>query len=188
MPVHDWTRVEAGIFHDFHVAWISEIRKSLNSGLLPEGYYALAEQHAGQSIAGVFTPHAGPPPFDPWSPPPDTGRGTAVAEAPPKVRRHQTIELSLLSRQRSIAVRHVSGHRLVALVKIVSPANKDLAESVKGFARKAVSAMLYGVHLLLLDLFPAGRHDPRGLTFWNRDRGTPHERRIVPDQQVGEKP
>lgn len=23
MPIHDWTRVEAGIFHDFHHAWIA---------------------------------------------------------------------------------------------------------------------------------------------------------------------
>jgi hypothetical protein len=22
MPIHDWTRVDAGIFHDFHHAWI----------------------------------------------------------------------------------------------------------------------------------------------------------------------
>ncbi len=27
MPVHDWTRVEAGIFHDFHHAWIEEIKR-----------------------------------------------------------------------------------------------------------------------------------------------------------------
>jgi hypothetical protein len=43
MPVHDWTRAEAGIFHAFHVAWIPELQKVLNSGLLPEGFYALAE-------------------------------------------------------------------------------------------------------------------------------------------------
>jgi hypothetical protein len=55
MPVHDWTRVEDGIFHDFHVAWIPELRKTLNGGLLPEGYYALAEQHAGKSIADMPT-------------------------------------------------------------------------------------------------------------------------------------
>jgi hypothetical protein len=163
MPVHDWTQVEAGIFHAFHVAWIGEIQKRLNAGMLPKGYYALAEQHAGQSIADVLTLHAGPPPFDPWSPPPDTGGGTAVADAPPKVRHHQTIELSLLSRQRTVAVRHVSGHRLVALVEIVSPANKDRPESVETFVRKAVSALHAGVHLLLVDLFPAGPHDPRGL-------------------------
>src|SRR5437870_2329262 len=47
MPIHDWTRVNAGIFHDFHHAWIEQIKRALNSGILPEEYYALAEQHAG---------------------------------------------------------------------------------------------------------------------------------------------
>jgi hypothetical protein len=31
MPLHDWTRVEAGVFHDFHATWIPEIKKRLNS-------------------------------------------------------------------------------------------------------------------------------------------------------------
>jgi hypothetical protein len=83
MPVNDWTRVEAGIFHDFHVAWIPELRKALNGGLLPQGYYALAEQHAARSIADVLTLHASPVPPEPVSLPPPTG-GTAVAEAPPR--------------------------------------------------------------------------------------------------------
>src|SRR6266478_5165711 len=42
-------RVEAGIFHDFHTVWIGTLRTALNEGLLPQGYYALAEQHAGRS-------------------------------------------------------------------------------------------------------------------------------------------
>jgi len=44
MPIHDWTKVPAGIFHDFHAAWIIELRNALNDGFLPSGYYALAEQ------------------------------------------------------------------------------------------------------------------------------------------------
>ena len=32
MPMHDWTRVLAGIFHHFHHEWISEIARSLNNG------------------------------------------------------------------------------------------------------------------------------------------------------------
>jgi hypothetical protein len=43
MPVHDWTLVEDGIFHDFHVGWIAQLRTALNNGLLPPGYYALEE-------------------------------------------------------------------------------------------------------------------------------------------------
>ena len=48
MAIHDWTRVEAGIFHDFHTVWMGHIRSALNEGLLPKGYYALTEQHAGR--------------------------------------------------------------------------------------------------------------------------------------------
>ena len=47
MLVHAWRRVEAGIFHDFHMAWAAELRRSLNEGLLPQGYYVLVEQHTG---------------------------------------------------------------------------------------------------------------------------------------------
>jgi hypothetical protein len=55
MPVHDWNRVTAGTFHDFHLAWIAELRRALNGGLLPRGYYALAEQVAGEIIPDVLT-------------------------------------------------------------------------------------------------------------------------------------
>ena len=47
MPIHDWTRVTAGTWHAFHLAWIAEIQLALNGGLLPDDYYALAEQIAG---------------------------------------------------------------------------------------------------------------------------------------------
>ena len=173
MPVHDWTRVEAGLFHDFHLSWISEIRKVLNGGLLPEGYYVLAEQHAGRLIPDVLTLHAGAPSPDPL-PPPTTG-GTVLAEAPPRVRRRQTIEQAALRRRRSLAIRHVSGHRLIALLEIVSPANKDRTQSVEEFAEKAESAIRHGVHLLVVDLFPPGRHDPQGMHGAIQERLNPFE-------------
>ena len=161
MPVHDWTRVEAGIFHDFHVAWIPELRKALNQGLLPEGYYALAEQHAGRSIADVLTLHASPAPREPLTWAPATG-GTALAEAPPKVSRRYTFEPEALARSRTLAIRHVSGHRLVAVLEIVSPANKDRLRNVEDFAAKAAEGLEFGVNLLMVDLLPPGPHDPQG--------------------------
>ncbi|MFQ5733386.1 MAG: DUF4058 family protein [Planctomycetaceae bacterium] len=164
MPAHDWTRVEAGIFHDFHVAWLPELRKALNGGLLPDGYYALAEQHYGRPIADLLTLHASPgeTPFELLPPLADTG-GTAVAEAPPQVQRRQTIEPAALSRRRSLAIRHVSGHRLIALLEIVSPANKDRARHVEEFTDKCVAALESGIHLLFVDLFSPGLHDPHRL-------------------------
>jgi hypothetical protein len=46
MPVHDWTRVGAGIFYHFHQDWVPGIARALNAGRMPTGYYALAEQAA----------------------------------------------------------------------------------------------------------------------------------------------
>jgi hypothetical protein len=55
MPIHDWSRVEAGIFHDFHLGWIAEIKRVLNAGLLPSDYFALAEQKSGPFGPDVLT-------------------------------------------------------------------------------------------------------------------------------------
>jgi hypothetical protein len=55
MPIHDWRRVQAGTFHDFHMSWIAELKKRFNQDLLPEGFYALAEQTAGETGPDVLT-------------------------------------------------------------------------------------------------------------------------------------
>ena len=45
MPIHDWTSVCAGAYLDFHCTWIPEIKRALNGGVLPQGFYAMTEQH-----------------------------------------------------------------------------------------------------------------------------------------------
>ena len=45
MAVHDWTRVDAGLFHAFRHGWIEELARALNAGLLPTDYFALPEQN-----------------------------------------------------------------------------------------------------------------------------------------------
>jgi hypothetical protein len=55
MPMHDWTLVQAGIFHAFHHRWISAISDTLNTGLLPRDYYALPEQQAAGFGPDVLT-------------------------------------------------------------------------------------------------------------------------------------
>jgi hypothetical protein len=171
MPVHDWTRLEAGIFHDFHNVWIGQLRNALNEGLLPEGYYAMSEQHAGRYVADVLTLQTDPA----QTPAVRAPTGLAVAEAPPKVRHQFSLSEAARSRRKTLAVRHVSGHRLVALIEIVSPANKDRHEHVQEFLNKAEDALHYGVHLLVVDLFPPGAHDPQGMhgALWDRLGDTP---------------
>jgi len=55
MPVHDWSRVDARIFHAFHHGWIEELSRALNRGVLPPDYYALPEQFAGGFGPDVLT-------------------------------------------------------------------------------------------------------------------------------------
>jgi hypothetical protein len=37
MPIHDWTRVSFGTFHNFHQGWTITLRDALNAGRLPAG-------------------------------------------------------------------------------------------------------------------------------------------------------
>ena len=161
MPAHDWERVDAGTFHHFHHGWIYEINSALNGGLLPGGFYAMAEQHAGRAIVDVLALHSGEEEEDSGS---DDG-GVAVLRAPPRVGRKVVASASATYRQlrKTIAIRHVSGRRIVALIEILSPGNKDRAKNVEEFAEKAQAALRAGIHLLLVDLFPFGVHDPHGM-------------------------
>jgi len=54
MPMHDWTRVDAGIYHAFHHEWISEIHRAVMKRL-PEDYYSLPEQQAAGFGPDVLT-------------------------------------------------------------------------------------------------------------------------------------
>jgi hypothetical protein len=94
--------------------------------------------------------------------------GVALAAAPPQVSRR--LVAAPVPRPRTLAIRHVSGHHVVALVEIVSPANFDRPSRVRTFARKGTDALECGIHLLVMDLFPPGRHAPRGLPerVWRR--------------------
>jgi hypothetical protein len=166
MPVHDWARVRANRFHDFHQSWTVAIRNGLNAGRLPAGYFAMVEQQAGGPEPDVITP-ALKPPANPASP-----GGLAVDLHPPKVRHVSRTEAAAYARKANrVTVRHPDGD-VVAVIEIVSPGNKDSRHAVRAFARKAVALLHAGVHLLIVDLFPPGPRDPQGMhkVIWDRLR------------------
>jgi hypothetical protein len=157
MPMHDWTRVEAGIYHAFHHEWISEISRALNRGLLPEDLYALPEQQAAGFGPDVLTLQDVADP--------STGGGTAtLARTKPKTTHYAQTPAEFHRRKKSsIAVRHVSGDRIVAMIEIVSPGNKNNANAFRAFVDKACELLEHRIHLLLIDPFPPGRRDPNGI-------------------------
>jgi hypothetical protein len=174
VPVHDWTRVDAGIFHDFHVAWISELRKALNSGLLPPDYYALAEPVAGDVAPDVLTLQTPAIGGNGAAGSPTGGEGGVATMAPPKVELTYRFEPDPYSpRRRTVAIRHRSGHEVVALIEIVSHGNKASQHAIDTFLDKAVRAIHHGIHLLIIDLHPRTPRDPGGLhaALWERLTG-----------------
>ena len=190
--VHEWTRVDAGIWHSFHYWWAAELAKGLNNGLLPRPYYALAEPQTGFSVEdsddaaddGI----------------PEVWRDTPPRPARPDRREGDLLTLAAPARAvttgaaangepdgwadvgeagepaaalvedltsdyptRRLSIRHASGHRVVALVEFASPGNRNSAAKVDLFAGKIEEALLGGVHVLLTDLFPPNGPAPNGL-------------------------
>ena len=165
MPVHDWTKVRPGTFHDFHGSWITHLKETLNGGLLPTGYYALAEQPAEEAWPDVLALEANENGSSAgiW-PAAEQGEAVAVAERPPKVALTVTAEAArVVLKQRTLVIRHATGDRIVALLELVSPGNKDRKSSLARFVDKAISALQQGYHLLIVDLFPPGQHDRQGI-------------------------
>jgi hypothetical protein len=167
MPVHHWTRVTAGTFHDFHNAWITELRNALNGGVLPEGYYALGEQRTGDVSPDVVTLHAETTPVQQTGTMAfqDTGM-IAVARQPPQV--SMTVEATsdaafYLTKRRTLVIYHTTGDRIVALIEILSPANKHSRYTIADFLDKVSAALRAGYHVLVIDLWPTGRYDPSGM-------------------------
>jgi hypothetical protein len=166
MPVHDWTRVEDGIFHDFHLAWIGELRKALNCDILPAGYYALAEQIAGAVGPDVLTLEgngdgSGEGNVDDG----DSSGGTlTLVRTAPTTRFTTPFTITdYVSRQRRLTIHHVSGDRIVAVLEIVSAGNKASNHAFRTFIEKAIGVISHGYNLLLVDLYPPTPRDPLGI-------------------------
>lgn len=173
MSIHDWTRVDAGIFHAFHHSWVAHIAAALNRGLLPDDYYALPEQVAGGVGPDVLTLQI--PNGNGGHGRTEGARGgLTLALAPPKVRLRMRAESrDYAAKAKAVAVRHVSNHRVVAMIEIVSPGNKNNQNGFNAFVRKAREVLAAGVHLLIVDLFPPGPRDPQGIhrAVWGDDCG-----------------
>lgn len=180
MPIHDWTRVDAGLFHHFHERWIAALCDALNGGLLPSGFVALSDQVVGGPIPDVLTLNRRPR---------DTGKrepvgGLAVATAPPKARFVDEMEEDSYARRANrVRIQHRHG-QVVAVIEIVSPGNKNTRTALQAFVHKASDLIWQGIHLLIVDLFPPSSRDPHGIhqLIWDEVAGRPFE--LPPDKPL----
>lgn len=174
MPIHDWKKVKAGIFHDFHHAWIEELKRALNA-LLPPEYYALAEQRTGEFGPDVLTLQSQDASPDINPTPPDDG---ALLVAPPKVRFTDQAEVDFYQlRQRAVVVRHASDDQVVAVLEVVSPGNKSSVRTFRNFVTKVCSILENKIHILILDVHSPTNQDPNGLhaAIWSELTGNEFE-------------
>lgn len=172
MPVHDWTRVDAGIFHHFHQRWVSALCDALNAGGLPQDYFALAEQVIGGPIPDVLTlqqmRRTGPSP---------EGSGVAVRTARPQTHYVRRAEADRYAgKANRVTVRHRHG-QVVAVLEIISPGNKGSHHALRSLVRKLTDLLYQGIHLLLVDLLPPGPRDPQGIhkAVWDEVEEEPFE-------------
>jgi hypothetical protein len=174
MPIHDWTRVPSGLFHDFHQSWAIRIKDALNADLLPNGTIALVEQRSLGREGDVVAIEA-----------PATSRrddfeleeGGIAIQAPPKTqivcRSNKAFYAEAANR---IVIRHHLG-RIIAVIEIVSPGNKSTQSALRNFVEKTVDFLHEGIHVLVIDLFPPTPRDTQGIhkAIWDELDDTPFE-------------
>ena len=157
MPIHDWTRVPAGLFHHFHQDWSIEVARELNRGRLPKGFSALVERRPGPREVDVLT-------IDSTRSGAESGsdRGVALVDPPAaRIVRRSTKQI-YAGRANRIVVRHHLG-RMVAVIEIVSQGNKDSRAALRDFVEKIIELLQAGNHVLVVDLFPPSARDPWGI-------------------------
>lgn len=155
MPIHNWKRVRAGIFHHFHQDWSIEISRELNRGALPKGYSALVEQRVDgpePDVIAVETSCSEPSGMVGLL---EAPRTRLVSKSPDLAERYAR-------KANRISIHHELG-QVVAVIEIVSPGNKSSRGALRSFAEKAATLLHAGIHLLVIDLFPPSTRDPQGI-------------------------
>jgi hypothetical protein len=146
MPLHDHFHPPWSVqrpWEGFHLAWATAIAFHLNSGLLPEEYFAMPLLQVGGRVevdVGTFEEVDG-----------GGLAGTAVWVAPAP-----TLTVPLESAGADTfevqVLRNFGGPQLRAAIELVSPSNKDRPASRRGFAAKCAGYLRRGVSVIVIDI------------------------------------
>jgi hypothetical protein len=171
MPVHDWSRVDPNLFHHFHQQWTIGICNTLNAGLLPTGYSALVEQHAGGLVPDVLALQRRSRPGRP----PELSGGV-LAVTPPKTSIVRQAKTVLAARANRVVIRYRLGE-VVCVLEIVSPGNRSGRAALRTFVEKTIELLQQGIHVLVIDLLPPTSRDPQDLhkVIWDEIEEEPFE-------------
>ena len=152
MSLHHWPNPQVP-WRSFHNHWIVRLVEHLNGGLLPAGFQARpTEMIVGIEpdvllLQGADAPeNGGDGPMSIMA----LGEATSTIVLAPPAEWPMVGIYSAYDRR-----------RLVSVIEIVSPGNKDRPEAVRRFAEKALFLLQDGVHMLLIDVISVPKQPMR---------------------------
>lgn len=145
MPLHHWPNPRVP-WRSFHNHWIVRIVEQLND-VLPPGFRARpTELIVGIEPDVLLLQEADRPGAQPAANQPALADATLTATLP------RPAELPMVG-----VYSAYDTSRLVAIVELISPGNKDRAEAVQAFVEKVVFLLQDGVHVMTVDVISLPR-------------------------------
>lgn len=141
MPLHDWS--DRSGWEGLHTFWMTEIARALRAEL-PPGYRAIIGSspfvtigsELGKPDVAVATNGHAP-----------NGHTSSPASAP-----EPDVEVAVATLDDETTVQVVRNGRLVAVVELVSPRNKDQPSAREQYGSRYLGYLRGGVHTLLVDV------------------------------------
>jgi hypothetical protein len=139
-PKHSW--------QSFHARWAVAIMDALNRYLPAPRYLAEVQVRAGTQVEADVAEFELPPPDETNG---SAGGGVAVQTWAPPVAA-QTVAITFPDDIEVQVLDTRGGARLVAVVELISPSNKDRPVSRRAFAAKCVAYLQRGIGLIAVDI------------------------------------
>jgi hypothetical protein len=152
MPIHDWTRVDAGLFHDFHQGWTVALCDALNKGRLPPDFFALLEQPSKNSLPDLLNLKL-------------SSSGVEVTEESETNIYARLANRIVVQYKQQDVMALITGKpgKVVAVIEIISPGNKATRAGFRTLVENSAELIHQGIHLLIVDLFPPCSPNPQGI-------------------------
>lgn len=153
MPLLDHFRPpldEARHWESFHATWATQIMRTLNRRVLPQGYFAEAQVQIGGRVEVDVATFEGQEGAGSATAADGNGGVAVEALAPPTVT--MTMPAVFPDEIEVQVFGPATGRPLVGAIELVSPANKDRPETRRAFAIKCANYLHQGVGLLVVDV------------------------------------
>jgi hypothetical protein len=143
MPLHDWT--ERPGWEGMHIFWMTEIARALRASL-PPGYRAVIGSSPLVAV-GVAPVKPDVSVTNGSAHTPDAATPSSARPAP-----EPDVEVTVATLEEDASVQVEREGRLVAVIELISPRNKDRPTAREQYAGRYLNYLRGGVHLLLVDV------------------------------------